>query len=101
MRGPESCHAAWSELRLHRGGHQPLTAAWMAAFFRLDSNVQRRSLTTSQKYMIMEQARRLNGVSKSAQSRGGGMERMRLSEAATVLDHARDSAGSPLYAHTG
>jgi hypothetical protein len=59
--------------------------------YALAANVQRRSLTSSQKYLIMEQARRLNGAKKVTIVTSDG-ERRGLSDAATVLDHAPDLA---------
>lgn len=73
------------------------------AGYALAANVQRRNLTTSQRYMIMEQARRLNGQSMRKAAGGTNSYHSHLAEAATVLDHAPDLAADvasglmPLY----
>lgn len=58
------------------------------AGYALTVNITRRHLTTGARAVLAEQARRLNGVGKSAQSRETEIERKRLSEAAVVLDWA-------------
>src|SRR5260370_1191494 len=84
-------HGTCSPTRTMRGfcdtapsSHRPLAA-----------NVQRRSLSSSQKYMIMEQARRLNGARKVEIVTSEG-ERQQLTWAATVLDYAPGQAAQVL-----
>jgi ParB-like nuclease domain len=56
------------------------------AGYALAANVQRRNLSTSQKYMIMEMARRLNGNTKVGITTSE-WEAKALSQAATVIDY--------------
>jgi hypothetical protein len=61
------------------------------AGYALAANVQRRNLSTSQRYMIMEQAWRLNGA-KARKLEFSKYEAEEMSKAATVIDHAPDLA---------
>jgi len=56
------------------------------AGYALAVNVTRRHLTTGARAILTEQARRLNGVTKSGQSREVDINRNRLAEAGLVLD---------------
>jgi hypothetical protein len=57
--------------------------------YALAVNVARRNMRPSQRYIVIEQARRLSGVAKSQVD---GVSKFRIAEAAVVLDFAPDLA---------
>jgi ParB-like chromosome segregation protein Spo0J len=60
--------------------------------YALAVNMARRNMRPSQRYIVIEQARRLTKTPKSGFERSGSLDANRLSEAAVVLDFAPDLA---------